>query len=449
MNAFPLHDSPLCHLLSRRQALISAAILAGGALLESGCKTAASDKLRIWSMWSGDEGRYFEQTLQAFERVHPGISSENLGAVDDQKTVRAIVAGAPPDLLTLKDPLFLGTLAANGALEPLDHILTAAGLTDDDFVPGSISQCRYNGKLYAIPYLIDVTGLLINNKVFRQLGLNPQNPPRTTEELHAICERITKRGTDGRLERIGLRPPDTLSYLTPAGARYASTDGKTITADANETIQAVESLIQLFDAQGGNEAVEAFQAGFQNEQGSFNPFYLGQAAMIYSGQWNSFWISSYAPDTDVTVAPIPAPSSLPERHGGAWLGGNLFCIPKGSRHRDQAIQFLIWSQSLQGQKTFANLMKGVPNIKEAQQDPELRTGAPWKPLYAQFLDLAASPTNVHFPPLPIASEYQTELINAVDNVRYGHSTATDALAGVQSRMQKALDGYTLRGARRA
>lgn len=106
------------------------------------------------------------------------------------------------------------------------------------------------------------------------------------------------------------------------------------------------------------------------------------------------------------------------------------------------MQFLLWSQTLKGQKTFANLMKGVPNILEAQKDPDLRTGAPWKPIYAQFLDLASSPTNVHFPPMPIASEYQTELINAVDSVRYGHATAAAALTGVQSRMQRALDSYT-------
>lgn len=82
-------------------------------LWNNGCAFKASDKLRIWSMWAGDEGKFFLDTLREFEKAHPGIQCENLGAVDDQKSVRAIVAGAPPDLLTLKDPLFLGTLAAN------------------------------------------------------------------------------------------------------------------------------------------------------------------------------------------------------------------------------------------------------------------------------------------------------------------------------------------------
>jgi len=442
MNAASLPTTPTTTRLSRRDALITTALLTGGALWNNGCSSKVSTKLRIWSMWSGDEGKYFLETLREFEKAHPGIQCENLGAVDDQKSVRAIVAGAPPDLLTLKDPLFLGTLAANDALEPLDSFLSDAGLTEADFAPGSLSQCTINGRLYAVPYLIDVMGLLINNKVFRENGLDPKNPPRTTEELEALCKKLTKRGPDGRLERIGLRPPDTLSFLTPSGAKYISPDGKTVTAACKDTIDAVEAYISLMEAQGGNEAVEAFQAGFQNEQGSFNPFYLGQAAMVYSGQWNSFWIASYSPDTKITVAPVPAPAAHPERQGGAWLGGNLFCIPKGSRNRDKAMQFLLWSQTLKGQKTFANLMKGVPNILEAQKDPSLRTGSPWKPIYAQFLDLAASPANVHFPPMPIASEYQTELINAVDSVRYGHATALDALTGVQSRMQRALDSYT-------
>jgi ABC-type glycerol-3-phosphate transport system substrate-binding protein len=193
----------------------------------NGCASKSSDKLCIWSMWAGDEGKFFLDTLREFERAHPGIQCENLGAVDDQKSVRAIVAGAPPDLLTLKDPLFLGTLAANDAFEPLDSFLSDIGLTEADFAPGSLSQCTINGRLYAVPYLIDVAGLLINNKVFRENGLDPKNPPCTTEELEVICKRLTKRGIDGRLERIGLRPPETLAFLTPSGAEYISPDGKT------------------------------------------------------------------------------------------------------------------------------------------------------------------------------------------------------------------------------
>lgn len=396
-------------------------------------------------MWSGDESKFFTETLKAFEHAHPGIHCENLGSVTDEKSVRAIVAGAPPDLLTLKDPLFLGTLAVNGALEPLDDFLEMAGLTEDDYVPGSLSQCKINGKLYAVPYLIDVIALLINKRVFREAGLNPDNPPTTIEALEDICRRLTQRGPDGRLTRIGLRPPDPLTYLIPSGAHWVGSDGQQITANTPENIAALDAYIRLMKAQGGNEAVEAFQAGFQNEQGSFNPFYLGQTAMIYSGQWNSFWIATYSLTTEIAVHPLPVLQSDSRRAGGAYLGGNLFCIPKGSRNKELALKFLLWSQTLKGQETFAQQMKGVPNIKKALQNPGLRTGAAWKPMYSEFLDLAASPSNQHFPPLQVAAEYQSEIINAVDSVRYGNGSSVDVLAGVQSRMEHAMRSYQKAG----
>jgi ABC-type glycerol-3-phosphate transport system substrate-binding protein len=119
MNAASLPVNPLAHRFSRRDALHTAAILASGLLWNNGCASMTNNKLRIWSMWAGDEGKFFLDTLREFEKTYPGIQCENLGAVDDQKTVRAIVAGAPPDLLTLKDPLFLGILASNDALKPL------------------------------------------------------------------------------------------------------------------------------------------------------------------------------------------------------------------------------------------------------------------------------------------------------------------------------------------
>ena len=146
MNAASLPMNPPTTRFSRRDALITAAILASGTLWNNGCASKSGDKLRIWSMWAGDEGKYFLDTLGVFEKAHPGILCENLGAVDDQKSVRAIVAGAPPDLLTLKDPLFLGTLAANDALEPLDSFLSDAGLSEADFAPGALSQCTINGR---------------------------------------------------------------------------------------------------------------------------------------------------------------------------------------------------------------------------------------------------------------------------------------------------------------
>ena len=80
---------------------------------------------------------------------------------------------------------------------------------------------------------------------------------------------------------------------------------------------------QLMDAQGGYDVVSAFKQGFASSQGTYNPFYLGQVSMMFTAQWNTWWVKRYRPDVDYGVVPLPCPASHLERAGSAWLGGNF------------------------------------------------------------------------------------------------------------------------------
>lgn len=410
----------------------------------AGCRPARSpsdERLRVWSMWGGEEENVFARLLAHYNTLHHGPPLTNLGSVDDTKSVRAIVAGAPPDLITLRDPAYLGVVAANDAVMPLDDLFREAGLREEDYVHGSLSQCRYNGKLYAIPYLIDCIVLLYNKKVFREAGLDPNRPPRTMEELEEICRRLTLRGPDGRLKRIGLRPFDAVYLLALYGGPFFEPQTGRITADHPRHVEAIAMYKRLMDAQGGNEAVSAFAAGFANEQGSYNSFYLGQAAMTFNGQWNAYWAYRYKTGCDFGVAPLPYPAKYPERIGSAFLGGNLFSIPRGARRVKEAWEFLRWTQTADAQKRFAKTMNGVPNIRASLKEPTLRHDEPWRPTYARFMDLADSPNATHFPPMPVASLYINEITNAADAVRYGRTSPEAALAGVRERVQREMDKY--------
>jgi len=396
-------------------------------------------------MWSGDEERNFEKVLDYYNRNHPGVILENLGAVDDPKTVRAIVAGAPPDLCTLVDPSAVGTLAANNALEPLDDRFRASGLKESDETPAAIGQGRYRGHLYAIPYLMDCCALLYNKDVFRSAGLDPNRPPRTIEEMEADCRRITKRDAQGHLTRIGLRPIEVGDAVMIAmyGGTFVDENGgrTTITADAPRNTEAVAAYMHLMDTQGGYTAVNEFTSGFGNNAGSFNPLFHGDVGMTISGEWLPYWAYRYSPTTHYDVAPLPYPAKHPELTGTVWLTDNLFCIPSGAHHPREAWDFLAWTQSPEAQRMFASSLNNVPNTRDELHDPTLRAGAPWRHYYGRFLDLAESPTASYFPPMPVATLYQNQIGNAFDSVGYGKKQPADALRAVRVRVQQEMDKY--------
>src|SRR6266849_3667661 len=129
------------------------ALLALAALLvASGCRdtTTAHGRtvIEFWSGWTGREGQVFQALVDRFNREHPGLFVHNFGGVqDDTKTIRALTAGVPPDAFFLWTTGYVGPLAANGAVVPLDDRLASAGLNERDFVPVSLELCRYRGWL--------------------------------------------------------------------------------------------------------------------------------------------------------------------------------------------------------------------------------------------------------------------------------------------------------------
>lgn len=424
----------------RLPAALCGIALTGCAPRSGVARLAEPVEVTVWSMWSGQEEKNFLRVLRRFEETHPGIRMRNLGAVsDDTRTVRALVAGVPPDLFTLSDPAYLGPLARSRALRPLDDLFRHAGFRDSDFVPASLELCRDHGQLYGMPYLIDDTALLWDKRAFREAGLDPELPPRTLEELADCAVRLTKRDASGRIIRLGLRPPgDIFLFMALFGGKLVDSAGH-VTADDPANVAALAWYKNLVDRLGGIEQVNAFAAGFGKDQGASNPFFVGKTAMMLNGEWNPYWIARYAPQVEYGVAPIPPPISRPDRVRTTWVGGNVFCIPKESRHPGEAWEFLKWTQTDEAQVLFAHAMNNVPNRIRALRAPKLREGAPFRAKYAVFLDLASSRNAAFFPVLPVTSLYMNRLATAVERALLGDRTPAQALAEVRQKTQKELD----------
>ncbi len=422
-------------------------------ILIAGCGHHTGDgavHVTIWSQWIGAEEGNFLKVLRRYEQLHPGIVIDNLGAVrDDTKTVRSIVAGSPPDVFNYYDPLYLGPLSANGALEPMDELFRESGLKESDFVKASLDQCRYNRRLYAMPFLVDDQALFWNKRAFRKAGLDPDKPPATLEDLKRYAIKLTTFDPAGEMTQLGFMTfhhrtfsaGDAALLFKLFGGRIYDESGNHVTPDDPHNIEALEWYTDLVKKMGGYRKVNAFAAGFGQAQGGSNPFFMGKIGMMVNGEWNPYWVTKYAPDLEYGVAPMPTPSGHPERAKTTWYGGNMFSIPKGSKQKKEAWDLLVWMQSDEAQILFADAMNNVPNTISALKSPTLRTGAPYRQKFATFLDLAEGTNGGVFPALPVANLYYNELLNALDIILDGSKTPTQAMKDVRIRVQQELDKY--------
>jgi multiple sugar transport system substrate-binding protein len=182
-----------------------------GAVLPSQAK-AEKVVISYWEKWSGFEADAMRTIIDDFNRAQDRIEVRFLSVSPiDVKLMMAASAGSPPDLAGLWSHS-LPDFAEKGALTPLDDALAAAGLGRDRYVPIFWDLCAHRGFMWGLPTTPGCVALFYNKALFRDAGLDPENPPRTFAELEAASRRLTRVEIerDGRVVKVGL------DDLTPA-----------------------------------------------------------------------------------------------------------------------------------------------------------------------------------------------------------------------------------------
>ncbi|MFN3284218.1 MAG: extracellular solute-binding protein, partial [Pseudothermotoga sp.] len=82
------------------------------------------------------------------------------------------------------------TFAEKGWLEPMEEQIKKWEGTPQIW-PNLWPTVTYKGIRYGLPWYTDCRLLLYNKTMFEQAGLDPNNPPKTWDELLAAAQKIT------------------------------------------------------------------------------------------------------------------------------------------------------------------------------------------------------------------------------------------------------------------
>lgn len=323
-------------------------------------------KLVVWGLQLGKDSAGLQAQIAEFEKRNPDIDvsvmSMGAGDMNPQKLMTSIVGGVPPDVIN-QDRFTVGDWASRGTFQPLNDFLArepkdADSVKQENFYPAPWKEAVYQGKIYAIPTGIDDRLLFYNKKLFREAGLDPNKPPRTWEELLEYSKKLTKFNPDGTYKQIGFIPNFGNSWLYlyswQNGGEFMSPDGRTTTLANERTVGALDFMVKIYDAVGGNDKVNLFQSSFQ--AGEQDPFFTGKIAMVINGSWVLDGFARYAPDMDFGVVPAPVPEERLRGEGVfanqdkyiTWIGGYAFAIPKGAKNQEQAWRFIRYMTGPEG-----------------------------------------------------------------------------------------------------
>lgn len=94
----------------------------------------------------------------------------------------AIAGGNPPDLAGHYS-FAVAAYADHGALTDLGPLLARAGFDRSRYIDHYMQLGEYRGKTWALPLVPASTALVFNKRLFKEVGLDPDRPPRSKSSM--------------------------------------------------------------------------------------------------------------------------------------------------------------------------------------------------------------------------------------------------------------------------
>jgi ABC-type glycerol-3-phosphate transport system substrate-binding protein len=209
--------------------------------------------LKFWDNQQTESGlsQYQQAAVKRFEADNPGIKVEVTTIPYpefQQRLLTAVQGGNAPDVSTV-DQIWVAAFAEAGAIVDLDDRAKTAGVKADTFFKGAWESANYKGKLWGIPFNVDVWQFsFLNNALFKQAGIDPASIA-SWADLKAAAEKLTdaSKGKYG----VGLfahKGEDTVvvmdSFIFSNGGKVLNDDGS-CGLTSKESVGALEYLQSL------------------------------------------------------------------------------------------------------------------------------------------------------------------------------------------------------------
>jgi multiple sugar transport system substrate-binding protein len=401
-------------------------------------KVRGKKQITYWTGWAGQELNVIQDLVDEYNESQDDVYVKTTSIAGSyQKMKISFAGGDTPDVCSTVWSQEIIDYAMRGGLEPLDDFLAASPRESDDY-PDSVWEInRYDGKTYSLSINMSTFFIAYNKKIFRQVGLDPDNPPRNIEEFDRaveLCTLYKNDNPDDDLICLGF-PHGTLLYWAVAfGVNFWDPVDNKVMINCPEMISCLEWMKENVDKYGYQRSL-AFQSGFGNMLSPNNPFISGKIAMALVGDWYIHIIDDYAPDDfEWGWFPIPAPDY--GRRNSSFLGASMFVIPSAGNNKKEAWYFLEWITDHHAVSNFklGGSPMGAPSLRSVFEEDVYQTP------YWQFVqELLESPNAMIPPKFPAYNVFLNEMNRVETYVLSGTKTPEEAVLEMSRNVQTAID----------
>lgn len=258
---------------------------------------ASSDKTKIafWHAMSGDNGKALEDIVNKFNEQSDSVEVEAIyqGSYDDSlNKLRAV--GGSNEAPAIVQVFEIGTkyMSESGFITPMQEFIDKDNFDVSQLEPNILSYYTLEDKLYSMPFNTSNAVMFYNKDKFKEVGLDPESPPKTFSEMKDAAEKLSTDGNYGfTMATIGWFVEQLLANQ---GALYLDNDNGR-SGNATEALVNSEEGLNIFKWLDEMNKAGTFTNYGSNWEDPRGPFFAGQVAMYLDSTANTAEVIKNAP----------------------------------------------------------------------------------------------------------------------------------------------------------
>jgi multiple sugar transport system substrate-binding protein len=316
-----------------------------------------------------------ERWIAEFELENPNVKvtreTSPSGKIQE-KVLTAFAARKGPDIFNMgaedEWQYIIGDRVAPIDLDAIGYSSYKA--LQDDYLPVTFNGALYKGKIYGAPLEITNWCIYVNNKYYREVGLNPATDyPKTWEQMVTVAEKLTIREGEVITRRgFDFRYPYYLTFWVPManqlGGTVLSADGKSATVDSPAWVKLLQYM-----ADWGPNGRNLGSPTYTNARRTFNRD-DNSVAMCISGlyQYDRIKAENEAFLPYVSIVPYPRFKDAVNDNGAAVYGHYYMVNASSPPAVQKAAWELTWYFSSHVEEFLAEVGLTIPSKKLLDTD---------------------------------------------------------------------------------
>ena len=385
--------------------------------------------------------KVIDDMIADFEKANPDIKVKAVyaGNYDDTrvKALAALKANQPVQLSVLFS-IDVFELIDQGVIVPFDDFATTA---EDkkwlaSFYPALMANSKAKGKTWGIPFQRSTIVMYHNKDAFKEVGLDPNKPPTTWNEMVAMAQKLTKKDAAGNVSRWGLHIPSTGYAYWMFQALCIQNGEELMNQDGNKTYFDKPAVIEAMQFWRDLAVKHKVMPEGTIDWGTLRQKFLeGATAMMWHTTGNLTAVRDGA-KFNFGVSMLPASKRL-----GSPTGGGNFYIFKSANaeERKAALKFIKFMTEPELTAKWSIATGYTATRADAYETNVL------KKYVAEFPAAAVARDQFKY----VVAEFATHenarnkkfLDDAIQSVLTGNKGAKEAMTGAQAQAERVLKVY--------